>query len=189
MTDDAELIARFRDQADESAFNLLVERHQRDVYRLAYRYAGSHEDAHDLAQEAFVRVHRGLARFRGDARFKTWLYRIVVNLGLNHVERRKRELQGRVSLDDVTLEVAPRGELDVLAEEARSELRAAISELPDRQRKTVILKVFHELRFKDVAAVMKCSVGTAKANYFHALRGLRRRLLPAAAPAQATKTA
>lgn len=175
MEPDEQLVERFRD-GDQSAFNRLVERHQRDVYRLAYRFVGNHADAHDLSQEAFVRVYRSLDRFRGDARFKTWLYRIVVNLSLNHVTRGRREQPGEVAVEDLALPVAPSGLTDVLEAEAREQLRGAIDALPEKQRKTLILKVFHELKFSEVAGIMKCSVGTAKANYFHAVQGLKRRL-------------
>lgn len=176
MESDQSLIERFRGAGDESAFNLLVERHQRAAYRLAYRFAGDHEDANDLAQEAFVRVYKNLVSFRGDASFKTWLYRIVVNLSLNHVKRKKRRDTGRVSVDDVSLPVESTSLEEVLASEARDELRGAIETLPEKQRETLILKVFQELKFREVANVMKCSVGTAKANYFHAVQGLKRRM-------------
>ena len=173
---DRTLIERFCSNGDESAFNQIVERHQRDVYRLAYRFAGNHEDAHDLAQEAFVRVYKSLDKFRGDARFKTWLYRIVVNLSLNHVNRAKKQRDRQVAVDDVNLPVAATSLQDVIQQQTREQLHGAIRTLPEKQRKTLILKVFQELKFTEVARVMKCSVGTAKANYFHAVKGLKRRL-------------
>ena len=174
--DDDALVAQFRDHDDDGAFNQLVIRHQRDVYRLAFRMAGNHADAHDLAQEAFVRVYRSLDRFRGDSAFKTWLYRIVVNLSLNHIKRTRREEMSRVDLDDVSLPVGPRS-LDLLVEAERSEqVRGAIAKLPEKQKKTLILKVFHELKYTEIARIMKCSVGTAKANFFHAVQRLRREM-------------
>lgn len=174
--DDETLIARFRDHGDDLAFNQLVVRHQRDVYRLAHRMAGDHDDAHDLAQEAFVRVYRSLDRFRGDSAFKTWLYRIVVNLSLNHIKRTRRESLSRVDLDDVSLPVAARS-LDLLVEaESSEQVRGAIAKLPQRQKQTLILKVFHELKYTEIARIMKCSVGTAKANFFHAVQRLRREM-------------
>ena len=174
MEPDEELVKRFREQADEAAFTELVERHQRDVNRLAYRIAGNHEDAHDLAQEAFVRVYRGIAKFRGEAAFKTWLYRIVVNLSLNHLRKSKREREGRVNVEDVALPVAARALTDVLSAEARERIQGAIGRLPEKQKKTLILKVFHELKYVEIARVMSCSVGTAKANFFHAVQSLKR---------------
>ena len=148
--------------------------HRKDVYALAYRISGNHEDAHDLAQDAFVRVYKGLAAFRGEASFRTWLYRIVFNLSLNHARKTRRETQGRVDIEDVALPVAPRGLDSVLEGEAKERLHGAIGKLPEKQRKTLILKVFHELKYVEIARVMSCSVGTAKANFFHAVQSLKR---------------
>jgi RNA polymerase sigma-70 factor (ECF subfamily) len=173
---DETLIERWRAHEDDGAFTELVHLHQRDAYRLAYRIAGNHEDAHDLAQEAFVRVHRGLKSFRGESSFKTWLYRIVVNLSLNHVRKMRKERDGHVDIDGVALPVAPRALQAVLQEETRVRLEGAIEKLPEKQKKTLILKVFHELKYVEIAAVMSCSVGTAKANFFHAVQSLKREM-------------
>jgi len=183
MDSDTTLIERFRLHGDETAFNQLVERHKRDAYRLAYRVAGNHEDAHDLAQEAFIRVYRSLERFRGDSSFRTWLYRIVMNLSLNHVKRARRHTDGHVAVEDVSLPVPARGLTSVLAEEERRRLSDAIERLPERQRRTLILKTYEELKYTEISAIMGCSVGTAKANFFHAVRGLRRLLGVGATPA------
>src|SRR5512143_2182907 len=71
-------------RGEREAFDRLVERYQRDVYRLCYRYVNNHEDANDMAQEAFLKAWRAIGRFRGDSSFATWLYRIAVNACLNH---------------------------------------------------------------------------------------------------------
>src|SRR5512145_856507 len=80
--DDREAILASQN-GDREAFDRLVERHQRDVYRLCYRYVNNHEDAADLAQDAFIKAYRAIGRFRGDSAFSTWLYRIAVNTCLN----------------------------------------------------------------------------------------------------------
>lgn len=178
--DDDTLIERFRQEGDEHAFTELVLRHQREVYRLAFRLSGNHEDANDLSQEAFVRVYRSLARFRGESSFRTWLYRIVMNVSLNHIRRAKREHMSSLATDgsEFAVAVAPRA-LDELVRGERSEqLQRAIEHLPDKQRKTLVLKVFHELKYTEIASVMSCSVGTAKANFFHAVQALKRRIVP-----------
>src|SRR4051794_18543566 len=76
--DDREAILACQ-QGDRAAFDRLVERHQREIYRLCYRYVNNHEDASDLAQDAFLKAYRAIGRFRGDSAFSTWLYRIAVN--------------------------------------------------------------------------------------------------------------
>ena len=170
---DLDLVRLFQ-SGNEQAFDLLVEAHRRDVYRLAYRLLGNHADADDLAQEVFLRIYRSLGRFRGEASLRTWITRITLNL----VTDRRRELgiRRQTSLEALSAADHPAEagkESRVLEEEI---LRKAVGRLPKRQRETLILRVFQEMKFHEIAAVMGCTVGTAKANFFHALRGLRQRV-------------
>jgi RNA polymerase sigma-70 factor (ECF subfamily) len=154
------------------AFDAIVARHQRMVYRVCYRFVGSHEDASDLAQDVFVRAYRGLRAFRGGSALSTWLYRIAVNTALNHVGSRPPAagvLDAARQVDTVT---SPPDERIWRRQEA-ARVRAAIAKLPDRQRATLILRVYHELTYAEIARVLGSSVGTAKANVFHALRKLK----------------
>jgi RNA polymerase sigma-70 factor (ECF subfamily) len=158
-------------RGEREAFDRLVLRYQRDVYRLCYRYVNSHEDANDLAQEVFLKAWRAIGRFRGDSSFSTWLYRIAVNACLNF-RALKRPLTQELpeTLADPVPGAAARVERD---DEARR-VRAAVSRLPERQRATLILKLYHELTHEEVAEILGSSVGTVKANLFHALGNLRR---------------
>ena len=170
---DLDLVRQFQ-SGNEQAFDFLVVAHRRDVYRLAYRLLGNHADADDLAQEVFLRVYRSLGRFRGEASLRTWITRITLNL----VTDRRRELgiRRQTSLEALASGDHPAEagkESRVLEEEI---LRKAVGKLPKRQRETLILRVFQEMKFHEIAAVMGCTVGTAKANFFHALRGLRQRV-------------
>jgi RNA polymerase sigma-70 factor (ECF subfamily) len=166
-------LVRAGQRGDREAFDRLVERYQRSVYHLCYRYTGGHEDANDLAQETFLRAWRSIGRFRGDSAFSTWLYRIAVNACLNHRAVR------RLPTQEVT-EALPdpsRGALSrVEGEEEAERVRGAIADLPEKQRATLILKVYHELSHEEVARALGSSVGTVKSNLFHALANLRRRL-------------
>jgi RNA polymerase sigma-70 factor, ECF subfamily len=158
---------------DREAFDLLVERHQRDVYRLCYRYLNNHEDANDMAQEAFLKAYRAIGKFRGDSSFTTWLYRIAVNTCLNfRASRRPNQEELPEGLPDL----GPGAGVRMEQAEREKEVRAAVSRLPDRQRATLILKVYHELTHEEVAQVLGSSVGTVKANLFHALGNLRKML-------------
>ncbi len=161
-------------KGDRAAFDSLVEKYQRDIYRLCFRYVNDHQDANDLAQEAFLRAYRAIGRFRGDSAFSTWLYRIAVNGCINfRSARRPPASELPEALPDPR-----RGAFDTLVEDERSRaVRDAVSRLPAKQRATVILKVFHELSHEEVAKALGSSVGTAKANLFHALQNLRK-LLP-----------
>lgn len=158
-----------------AAFAVLVERHRRAVYQLCYRFAGNHEDAADLAQEVFLRAYRGLARFRGDASVSTWLYRIGVNASLNRVTPRRAS---HVALDEAPELQAgsPDPAAALLASEQAAHVRAAIAQLPDKQRATVVLRVYQGLSHREIAGVLGTTEGAAKANLFHALGNLRKLL-------------
>jgi len=158
---------------DARAFDLLVERHQRSIFRLCYRLAQNAEDAADLTQEALLRAFRSIRSFRGESAFGTWLYRIALNTCRSFRSSRRpvhEELTegSAVSTPDVTLRL----ERD---ERARS-VRDAVARLPEKQRTTLVLKIYHEMTHEQIAELLGTSVGTAKANLFHALAGLRRML-------------
>ena len=157
------------------AFDIIVERHRRTVYQLCYRFVGNHEDASDLSQDVFVRAYKGLSRFRGQSSLGTWLYRIGVNVCLNRVTAKKpltEPIDARPHLD----ERAPNAADELLKGERALEVRAAISQLPRKQRATVILRVYHELSHEEIAGILGSSVGAVKANFFHALGNLKRLL-------------
>ncbi len=176
---DLALVRRFQ-AGDERAFDLLVEGHRREIYRLALRLLGNHADADDLAQETFLRAYRFLGRFRGDSAFRTWITRIALNLASDR--RKGRADRRQVPLDRVPEAVLPRAQAEEAFRTIRSGvLQGAVSRLPPRQRETLILRIFQEMKFQEIAAVMGCTVGTAKANFFHALKGLRERVAGAAA--------
>jgi len=158
-------------RGEREAFDRLVVRYQRDVYRLCFRYVNDHADANDLTQEAFLRAWRAIGGFRGQSRFSTWLYRIAVNACLNHrAARRPPALELPEALPDPAV---PASEAVVDEERARR-VRDAVSRLPEKQRATLILKVYHDLTHREVAEALGSTVGTVKANLFHALGNLRR---------------
>jgi RNA polymerase sigma-70 factor (ECF subfamily) len=170
--DDREAIEACR-RGEREAFDRLVERYQRDVYRLCYRYVNNHEDANDLAQEAFIKAYRALGRFRGDSAFSTWLYRIAVNTCLNFRSARKPD---PVELTEAVPDGRAGADTGLERDEQSSRVRAAIERLPEKQRATLILKTYHELTHEEVAGVLGSTVGTVKANLFHALGNLKKLL-------------
>jgi len=173
--DDREAILACQ-RGDRGAFDRLVERHQREIYRLCFRYVNNHEDASDLAQDSFLKAYRAIGRFRGDSAFATWLYRIAVNTCLNF-RSAKRMVQEELS-ESLADPAAPVVQTMEEREQARR-IREAVTRLPDRQRATLILKIYHELTHEEVAGILGSSVGTVKANLFHALGNLRKMLGPA----------
>jgi len=160
-------------RGDREAFDRLVERYQRDVYRLCYRYLNNHEDANDAAQDVFLRAYRAIGRFRGDSAFSTWLYRIAVNTCLNFRAARK---PAGSELPDALVDPRPGAQARVEKDERSRHVREAVSRLPDKQRATVILKIYHDLTHEEVAGILGATVGTVKANLFHALGNLKKTL-------------
>jgi RNA polymerase sigma-70 factor (ECF subfamily) len=181
--DEPARVSRFRPREDDraaieacqrgerEAFDPLVERYQRDVYRLCYRYVNNHHDASDLAQDVFLKAYRAIGRFRGDSAFSTWLYRIAVNTCLNFRAARKAASEElKDDLADAGRRVDDRMEDDELSQQVRE----AVSRLPEKQRATLILKIYNDLTHEEVAQVLGSTVGTVKANLFHALGNLRK---------------
>jgi RNA polymerase sigma-70 factor (ECF subfamily) len=171
-----------RSQAgDADAFGELVLRHQDFVYNLALRVVRDPVEAEDLAQEAFVRAWLGLPNFRGQAQFRTWLYRIVTNLCYNRLPGLRRELTslGDDCLEDVAcdevLNISPADSLE--AREQRAFLHAALERLPESYRLLVTLRYQQELSYDEIAAVVNLPLGTVKTGLFRAKERLRQALL------------
>lgn len=158
------------------AFDLIVERHRRAVYQLCYRFVGNHEDASDLSQEVFLRAYRGLRSFRGQSTLATWLYRIATNVCLNRVS-------AKTTLGKLTEPIEEQQFVDtraasppdlMLQDERAAKVRAAIAQLPRKQRATLILRTYHEMSHQEIAEALGSSVGAVKANFFHALGNLKK---------------
>jgi RNA polymerase sigma-70 factor (ECF subfamily) len=160
------------------AFDLIVERHRRSIYQLCYRFVGNHADASDLSQDVFLRAFRGLRSFRAQSSIATWLYRIGVNVCLNRVSVKTTLDRATGLLDEQPL-LDERGESPsdlVLRRERAERVRAAIAQLPRKQRATLILRTYHEMTHQEIADVLGSSVGAVKANFFHALANLKKTL-------------
>ena len=158
---------------DNDAFAEIVERHQRAIYHVCFRFANNHEDASDLAQETFVRAWKGLGSFKGQAALSTWLYRIAVNVCLNRVGTR------RLAMEPLESDrfVDPHAELpgvDLVRRERADAVRRAIAKLPEKQRATLILRTYQEMSHQEIADALGSSVGAVKANFFHALANLKK---------------
>jgi RNA polymerase sigma-70 factor (ECF subfamily) len=175
--DDRTLVAACRANR-VGAFDLIVERHRRAVYQLCYRFVRNHEDASDLSQEVFLRAYRALRSFRGDSTIATWLHRIGVNACLNRIN-------AKTTLGKLTEPMAERQFVDEKAESAPEQMlkrergarvRAAIAQLPPKQRATLILRTYQEMSHREIAEVLGSSIGAVKANFFHALGNLKKLL-------------
>ena len=170
---DLQLIEEVRN-GKRRAFTELMRRYQQRIYWAARRIVGTHEDADDIAQEAFVKAYTALGDFRGESSFYTWLYRIAINLSLNAI--RKRQLVNYLRENDTIGRFFPSTEdpsRQVEFKETQSRLQEAIARLPEKQRAVFVMRYYDEMSYDEISEVMKTSVGGLKANYFHALRKVR----------------
>ena len=164
---------------EREAFDELVRLTHRDAFGLAVRLTGNQEDARDVVQDAYLRAYRSIGRFRGEARFSTWLYRIVANCASTHNTRRGRH-RHELLADDVAIDTAPESDPVQSAETAdlRDELDAAIRALPDRLRSVVVLRDVYDLPHEAIAEELGISVSAAKVRLHRARRRLREQVFP-----------
>ncbi len=170
---DFELIDRVLNGSPLS-FEELVNRYKKSVYYLTYRMVHDREDAADLSQETFLKAYQGLQKFKRRSSFHTWLYRITINLCINHL--RKKKSRQCIQLERTSSVKHPEIIEQLELEELQELVSDAVNELPEKQRAAVILRIYHGLSHKEISDILGCSVGTVKANYFHAIRNLRKLL-------------
>jgi RNA polymerase sigma-70 factor (ECF subfamily) len=157
---------------------VIVERHRRSVYQVCFRFVSNHEDASDLAQDAFVRAWRGLKNFRGQSALSTWLYRIAVNVCLNHVSAKAAPTEAIESVERFPDTGSETVTAALMREQRAAAVRRAIACLPKKQRAALILRAYHDLSHQQIAEVLGSSAGAVKANFFHALANLKKILGP-----------
>lgn len=167
---DRELVERFQG-GERVAFDQLVRRHQKGIWHLARRYVKRDADASDVTQQTFVRAFRALAAFRGAASVRSWLYRIAINCALSWLRDHRREEPSE--LEDEALVEANATHARLVGHEQGQRLRAAIAELPPKQKLVLELRVFDDLSFKEVAELAECTENTAKVNFHYAVKRLR----------------
>jgi RNA polymerase sigma-70 factor, ECF subfamily len=171
------LVAAARD-GDRQAFDELVRRTYVDTYTLAVRLTANEEDARDVVQEAYLRAWKGIKRFRGDAQFSTWLYRITANAAYTLVQKRRRRRTEPLETVDEPVEAAVGAQPEAAAESALllEQLSAAVAELPPKLRAIVVLKDVYGLSHEDIAAELGISIAAAKVRLHRARKKLRDRL-------------
>jgi len=150
------------------------------TYTLAYRLTGDEEDASDVVQEAYLRAFRGLRRFRGDARFTTWLYRITANCASTQMTRRNRHRHEELEEDSGVPDRRPEVDPEAMAEGSalHDRVEAALEELPPRLRAVVVLRDVYDMPHEAIAAELGISEAAAKVRLHRARRRLREQLFP-----------
>ncbi len=167
----------------DETFREVVELHQRDLYTWAFRLTGNHHDAEDLSQEVFIKVHAGLAKFRGESGMKTWIYRIAVNTYLN--KRRKKSLSFMKLQDNIEQMMPTNGTYDHTHSDAekaadsqsiKSFVDQALKQLSRKEHIAFVLRHYNDLSVKEVASAMQVAEGTVKSLLFRAVQKLRNQL-------------
>jgi RNA polymerase sigma-70 factor (ECF subfamily) len=173
---DAELLDAFR-AGDAKAFEALVRRYQRPVLAIARRFARDEDDAEDLAQRAFINASERAGGWRGGS-FKSWLFRIVVNLAKNHLRDVSRFDRSEEAQEHEIDAGAPTAEERMVAVQRQEALRAAVAKLPRRQREVLLLRIDADLPFAEVARTLGITEVNAKVNFHHAVQKLKKLVQP-----------
>jgi RNA polymerase sigma-70 factor (ECF subfamily) len=184
--DEAFVLARAR-KGDASAFEELVQRHQRRVYAVALRIVRAHDVADDVSQEAFVRAWRALDRFEPGRPFAPWVCRIAANLAINHVRSPRAREDGLPEGHDEAPACGPSPLGAVLAEEAARVLDAAVAALPAEQRAVFVLRAVEEMSYEAIAEALSLPPGTVMSRLSRAREKLVRALAPYLGPAARRK--
>ena len=168
MRTDNELIKEFQ-EGKEAAFNELVDRYLSSTYGFFTKFTDSKEEAEDLAQDVFIKMHKALKKFRFESEFKTYLYRANINMSNTYLRRNK--WKNILHLD----QISEPEYIDTTNEDKwkRKELWDAIARLPKIQRMVVTMRTAENLPYKEIAKIMNISENSAKVNYYHAVEALK----------------
>jgi RNA polymerase sigma-70 factor (ECF subfamily) len=179
-SDDHAALVEAAKGGDRDAFERLVRLTYTDVYTLAYRLTGDQEDARDVVQEAYLRAFRGIRRFRGEAQFSTWMYRITANCAATHLGKRSRSRHEELSDDTVLADDRPQSDPHAMAEGQllRERMNEALADLPPKLRAVVVLRDVYDLPHEAIARELGITEAAAKVRLHRARRRLRERLFP-----------
>jgi RNA polymerase sigma-70 factor (ECF subfamily) len=175
-SDEMNLVGRARG-GDLAAYDDLVRRYQERIYATVYHMTSNHEDANDLAQEAFIKAFHALKSFKGGSSFYTWVYRIAVNKTINFLKQRKNRMQ--MSLDDIDFNAEHDPDLvalisdktprrDINLAELQEKLNVAMQKLSESHRLVVTLHDIQGLSHEEIAKIMGCNIGTVRSRLFYA---------------------
>lgn len=166
---DLQLVEEVRN-GQRSSFSELVKRHQRGLLRLSMRFVKDLDIAQDVVQESFIKTFEKLNSFEGRSSFKSWLYQITVNTARNKLREDRYDFS---DIEDVQLGVDPQAEKSLVHRAVGEILNAEVEKLPFKQKTALVLRVYEDMSFSEIAEVMECPYDTAKANYRHALLKLK----------------
>jgi len=169
--EDKELLLKIRNQETRGyGFNLLIRAYQQRVYWHVRKMVIDHDDADDLTQEVFIKVHKSIDNFREDSQLFTWIYRIATNECLTFLNKKRRRFF--LPLEDVGKELATKLDTspEISGEDIQKKLQKALLKLPDKQRLVFNMKYFDDLPYEDISKITGTSVGALKASFHHAVK-------------------
>ena len=172
QSDDNEIIESFI-KGNKYAFNLIVLKYQKKIYWLVRKMVIDHDDADDITQEVFIKLYKSIDKYRGESKFYTYLYKIAVNLSLNHLNKNKRNYSRKIDLNSEAYKISSKEKSsdEFLDEKERTKiLEEAISTLPEQQRAVFNLRFYDNLSYDEIGKMLNKSTGGMKANYFHAVK-------------------
>jgi len=178
LTDTQLIESTLHGEAD--AFNLLVRRWERQIYGLSFRMLGRDDEAKDATQETFISAYKNLAKFRGEAKFSSWIYRIALNTCNTKLRGRPRdtfsiEQQREATGFELAAETEDLGG-DIQREQIAQHVRRALQGLPAEMRQVIIMKEYDGLKFVEIAEILKIPISTVKTRMYTGLNELRKRL-------------
>lgn len=160
----------------EQGYRLLVQTYHQNLYWQVRKLVITHDDAHDVVQNVFIKVYKGIKNFKGDSKLSSWLYRIAYNESMTHLKVKARMKQ--VSSQELLVHLTERLEADVYFEgdAIQLALQKALATLPDRQREIFNYRYFDDLKFREIAAVLDLSEGAVKSSYHIAAKKVEQHL-------------
>ncbi len=169
--EDKDLLEKIKNpETSGYGFNLLVRAYQQRVYWHVRKMVIDHDDADDLTQEVFIKVHKAIGTFREDSQLFTWIYRIATNECLTFLNKKRRRFF--LPLEDVGKEFSTKLDTspEISGEDIQKKLQKALLKLPDKQRLVFNMKYFDDLSYEDMSEITNTSVGALKASFHHAVK-------------------
>jgi len=167
---DINLVERYL-AGDMTAFDELMIRYERQIYRVCFRFVNNRDDAMDLAQEVFIKAFEHLSSFRRESSMKTWLYRIAMNHCINHVKKNAREF---VEISETIGSTSSSIQSEMEDREQREHFRILVKRLPPKQKAILEMRINEHLSYEEIASMSGRSISTIKASVFFALEKLRK---------------
>lgn len=174
---DKEILNLFQDNGKQNvAFGFLVKKYQERIYWHIRKMVLSHEDANDITQNTFIKIWKGLPKFRADSNLFTWIYRIATNESITFINKNKKRIA--ISLEDLTVGLENnKDDSFFTGDEIEIKLHKAINTLPEKQKLVFTMKYFQDLKYTELAEILGGTVGSLKASYFQAKTKIEKHLL------------